>query len=145
MDTHYLPDETERYVGLARVNLNSLSFDLALHHAHRERSEKAVARLLRIYELEGCRRLDHCNYISGNVSASSLNQALQSSAVQRGQLPERGDRTIPRLNINKVDCLHGLHRILAAERFLTEEDDRWWTVRLYEGWYPCPRGSNARG
>ncbi|KAI9715107.1 MAG: hypothetical protein M1828_001042 [Chrysothrix sp. TS-e1954] len=132
MDGDLFPDETDRFVGLARVRLTALDFELALQQAHREASEKVTEQLLRIFELEGCRWLDHCNYLSASVDSESLTQALVAAGIDRNALPEQGDRSIPWLDLTRVDCLHGLHRVLAASKFLVEEVDRWWTVRLYE-------------
>lgn len=121
------------YLGLARVDLTAVTFDHHLGGCHREISDKDIKRLVQIFRIEGCLNLRDDNFLNVIVNKDHLDAALAETRF-RGQgyacLTRDANGRIPYLPLLNVSCLHGLHRVRAAERFL-DEDDRWWAVRLY--------------
>ncbi len=115
------------FKGLARVKLSALKFD---QQGHRELSANIVARLHKIFAIEGCLRLDNENFISAVITSDALRNAIAESNLESQSLCQQDDGSIPFLGLASVDCLHGLHRVAAARGYL-DENDQWWTVRLY--------------
>jgi hypothetical protein len=126
------------YRGVARVPLHTLDFNhpLALGK-HREASEQNIQRLERIFERNGCLRLQEENVINAVVHDEGLSSLLLSHALTAEQLRRvTWARDAPVLNLGNLKCLSGLHRIEAAKRHL-DENDKWWIVRLFsDGMYP---------
>jgi hypothetical protein len=129
--------KSEFFVGVARINLDKLSFHDALRKEQRAESEKATARLLSVFQLEGCQRLEENNFIDALIDERSLDSALAAASVTREEF--RGKATLPNADEvlelhpqHAIQCLNGLHRILTARKFL-DNNDQWWTVKLYRG------------
>lgn len=110
--------------------IEALKFDhdIFVQH-HRPISEKIVERLRSIFRREGCLRDDSGNWINALVDASHLESILSKNGLCEADLRSDAQK-LPLLELNRVDCLQGVHRILAASRLLNP-NDRWWTVRLY--------------
>ncbi|PPJ60726.1 hypothetical protein CBER1_11370 [Cercospora berteroae] len=120
----------QHYWGLARVNLSDLTYDHPAARGHRPVTARNVARLTQIFRLEGCDRLQidqHC--IDGLVDYDALYGDLTGAIAPRAQRLPATVEDIPFLHTT-VRCLNGLHRKLAAEEYL-DENDRWWTVRIF--------------
>lgn len=60
------------FLGIARVLLDDLDFTFTLRREHREDSDKAVSRLLKVFELEGCHRFEEGNFIDAQINTESL-------------------------------------------------------------------------
>lgn len=127
------------FYGLARIELRHLDFRNALRQNHREETSKAISRLLRVFNLEGCRRYEEENFLDVMINPEVLDNGLQQAGLSRETLRSATvehmshPAKIPRLNLTSgalVDCLTGLHRIAAAKEYL-DRNDRWWIVRLY--------------
>lgn len=117
------------FQGSAKIYLEHLQF--AKHDVSEFLDQKNVARLKKIFELEGCLRLDPEHHIPVVIDSETLKQSLTKSAISRGDL---FTSTIPPELVLPgkyvVTCLHGRHRIAAARDFLLASD-RWWTVDIY--------------
>ncbi len=111
--------------GYARVDLRALRFDDV---DHRPISDKNVARLLRVFETEGCRRFDANNFIKAVVEETDLQQLVVSQEVERS-IPDAWDQR-GLANVVSILCLDGLHRVEAAKRFL-DSNDQWWIISVY--------------
>ena len=126
-DLSTLQDKEQNYLGSAKVPLHKIEFqddDNAANLA-RPLDRKNVLRLISIFKLEGCRRLEDSNRVTAILDAETLR-----SAHARGSSPSRSGeppRIYPEL---PIECLHGRHRIAAASSFL-KLDDKWWTVDFY--------------
>jgi hypothetical protein len=120
------------YRGIVKVPLNTLDFDHPLVLGkRREISEQNVQRLERIFERNGCLRLQEENVVNAVVLDQELPILLSSSAPTVEQLRQvTWARDAPALNLGNIRCLSGLHRIEAAKRYL-DENDKWWPVRLF--------------
>ena len=120
------------YRGIARLPLHALGFEhRAVLEKHRNLSNENVARLEKIYEQVGCSRLEEENVINAVVEDGDLLAALTTVCMSLDEMRQlRWPQDAPALNLEKVQCLSGMHRIAAARRFLTE-NDKWWIVRLF--------------
>lgn len=103
----FVSDERDRSA-FHRIPLAHLSFKRSrAEWGHRPLREDLVARLLRRFRQEGCRRLESNNFIHG------IRNPADGALV--------------------VHAIDGLHRIEAARRFFTDPEDCWWPVKLHEG------------
>ena len=108
----------------------------------RQLDPKNVARLLGIFKLEGCRRLEPQNHVPALISRTSLNALLEyvpgglSSLNLHDETPVHVDPN------HDLTCLHGRHRIEAAKKYL-HPDDKWWIVDLYADGKMSPRSEPA--
>jgi Protein of unknown function (DUF3723) len=130
--------EKERYIkyqGTARIRLEALQFQW---NEPRELSRKNVERLKGIFQGDkrssgNIRRLDPRNHIPAVVEQSDLDDALLASEVTAERLLSNPDNDPPVLKFAagyRLTCLHGRHRIQAAQEILPPTD-AWWTVDLY--------------
>jgi hypothetical protein len=129
---------TGSFLGYARIELERLDFSSALRKEHREESKKARARLLKVFELEGCRRLDPQNFIDATINQETFVAALNDAGLSRDNFDKIcvAARTDPSCIIQlslkcAIQCLNGLQRIRAAATFL-DNNDKWWIVNLHE-------------
>ena len=120
----------QRFRGFARVALGALEFAQALSNSHRPLAERNITRLVQIFNIEGCHRADRDNCLKAVVDESVLADALVTHSHSLLDKFPRDWKTIPVLPVQSVQCLNGLHRKLAAERFLAP-NDQWWTVELF--------------
>lgn len=123
-------DESLRFCGIARVDLDTLNFENASSEGRRETSARNVARLVNIFRIEGCKRSEAGNFVKAKVNQHQLDAALASQNLSLPQQPPEDWRAYPILKLRSVDCLNGLHRLLAARLYLNE-NDQWWIARLY--------------
>ena len=96
----------------------------------RQTDPKNIKRLLSIFKLEGCCRLEPRNRVPVLISVAQYERLIE-------RLPERGS-TLKNCTIEppestlaeKLVCLHGKHRLEAARRYLGS-GQRWWIIDLY--------------
>lgn len=116
--------------GYAKIGFEHLDFKRPLYGA-RAFDQKNVDRLARVFELEGCWRLELGHYITAVIDNGTLQQAMNLSGVS---LEDMKDPTnLPWLTLPgncQISCLYGIHRIAAAMQILLP-GDRWWSVTLY--------------
>lgn len=115
------------FLGFARIQFSQLSFNDSLRQNHREESRKATARLLRVFRIEGCKRYEFENFIDATIPLHVFEEAI--SPADASTFQDAGDARQLQLH-QAVECLNGLHRILAAKEYLPF-NDRWWIVRLF--------------
>ena len=120
------------YRGCAKISLHNLKFEDENVAGGRTVDPKNIARLIEVFESEGCLRLEAENHIPALIGETPLGDCLRNSSVSQAALLDfRQDP--PFLHLADGQCLvalHGKHRIKAAENFL-EPFDRWWVVDLY--------------
>jgi hypothetical protein len=125
--TNVLADQ--RLIGTARANISSLEFIEG-----RQIDDRIVKNLINVFQQERCRRYDPENYIPVLLTQANLRRVLRSSKLTKADLKRPAhDGSLCLLKTAKnqmLRCLHGRHRIKAAEQFLPY-DDRWWTIRIY--------------
>lgn len=102
----------------AMVDIAQMSFESGV----RDYDEANVRRLLGIFKEEGCRRDDPATYIP--ALAPDVDTTTWRQDGEGVQDLRRGYATLA------FRCLHGKHRVLAAQRFLPHRE-KWWTVALY--------------
>jgi hypothetical protein len=94
--------------------------------------EKNVARLQEIYRLEGCKRDNPENNVPVLVAENVLSATLHHSGLTVEDLHKVGQP--PQLNLagsTKLKCLHGRHRLEAAQRYLKRTENKWWIVDIF--------------
>ncbi|KAJ6201926.1 hypothetical protein J3E72DRAFT_180998 [Bipolaris maydis] len=130
--------KAKSFLGRAQIDLRRLQFGVALRNEHREESKKAQNRLLKVFEFEGCRRLDPENFVDALISRECFDTALFRKGITLEAFKESCStvddcvQTPIKLDLNtSIQCLNGLQRIRAAEAFL-DNNDKWWIVNLYE-------------
>ena len=99
---------------IRRLRYKSITID------PRQLDLKNVARILGVFNLEGCRRLELQNHIPALISQTVLNALLKR--VPGGRLED--EVPIPVDPKHDFKCLHGRHRIEAAKQYLYL-DDKW--------------------
>lgn len=127
-----LENRSSSFRGSARIHLKHLLFEepkgvsLSLHL-----DSKNVARLVKVFELEGCLRLEEEHRVPAVINEAILQEALSSSSLTNADLLTTG--VPPELQLpqfTRLNCLHGRHRIAAAQQTLLP-GNKWWTVDLY--------------
>ena len=105
-------------LGFGRVQLRHLYFETGI----RDFDEINVNRLKLVFKTEGCHRDNPINFIPALVSRADLGQSSNTRGPPAELLlpPDR-----------RLLCLHGKHRILAAEAVLPLRD-QWWTLAFYD-------------
>lgn len=86
----------------------------------RQLDRENVARMIKVFELEGCLRLEPTHYVPALISREQFGLSAQQNATDPPTLT-------PSENLK---YLHGRHRIEAARKFLPSSD-WWWVVDLY--------------
>ncbi len=117
-----------KYQGTAKIDLNQISLQPLMS---REIDQKNVDRLHNIFAKDGCQRFDIRNHVTAVVSRRHLERACRGAGLTPEEL-KTYQQEYPRLSFrgHQVQCLHGQHRLTAAEETLAPSD-RWWTVDLY--------------
>lgn len=114
-------DMRNHFRGYARLDLVNVQLptDEDVHEAD-------VTRLIKNFESRGCLQHDPTYAISVLVDGDSLAAATDSET----HLTSSDAMPFPQINIQAI-CLHGKHRVVAAQLAL-QESDRWWTARLFD-------------
>jgi hypothetical protein len=137
-DVRLIKEKLRCYRGIARVSLGSLNFRHSLvQDKHRATVEENVLRLEKVFEHNGCLRLQEEHVIDAVVRDEELVAALTKISIAEKDFRSlQWPQDAPLLELLDVQCLSGLHRIEAAHRFL-DDNDKWWVVRLFSyGTYP---------
>ena len=126
-------DRRDAFVGRAKIRIAHLRYENNSIHGTRALDLSNVARLRRIYELEGCQRLEPDHYIAALINHHTLNRALELSHLELEALRPRDYDVLATLELGEADfvtCLYGKHRLEAAKAFL-DPTDKWWVVDIY--------------
>ncbi len=139
-----IAERSRAYRGRAKVPIHILLSESDSQLGSRPLDPKNVARLLRIFQLEGCCRLEPEHHVPALINGQVLAAVLNDARLQPGNLMTCDDP--PKLNINvPLICLHGKHRLKAANEFL-DPHDKWWIVDLYlDGLSPIYQALAIRG
>lgn len=123
-----LKEKSRTFCGSAKVWLRQLRAE-DVHVSPRQLDPKNVTRLLRIYQLEGCLRLEPEHHIPVIIEEAILESSLRRANVSRAVMRGLGEPMQLDFEV-EVTYLHGQHRLAAAQNFLTL-DDKWWVADLY--------------
>ena len=118
------------YRGSARVDFKFLRFKKT-GEQEPFLDPKNTARLVTIFELEGCLRADFEHHIPAVISEAVLHEGLAKSRISSSVLLD--PQCQPNLDFPKdtvVKFLDGRHRIAAGRTHLMP-GDKWWTVDFY--------------
>ena len=131
-EARILSERARAHRGIAKVRLTSICYETDSIHGTRAIDASNVARLQKIFELQGCLRLEPENNVPVLVLQDDLDAALKASSLQPEQL--RGYEPIAlAFEAKSLLCLHGKHRLEAAKKYFEyiEFEDTWWVVDLY--------------
>ncbi|KAL8939684.1 MAG: hypothetical protein Q9216_003224 [Gyalolechia sp. 2 TL-2023] len=120
------------FQGTAKVALRHLQFTESGQNPELHLDPKNIARLVQVFSIEGCHRLDPANHVPALISENVLSRCLQKNSLSKANLLLQ-KRTPPDLKLDDdivLSCLHGRHRIAAAQEVLLPIE-KWWTVDLY--------------
>lgn len=130
LDLSLSTERNRAYQGRAKVQIRWLSFEDDWDLGVRALDSRNVARLVQIFELEGCFRREPDHYVPALISSEVLSAALSQGNRNAGDLLAVADEPLE-LNVSSsLICLHGRHRLEAAKQHLNL-DDKWWVVDLY--------------
>ena len=127
-------ESQQAFLGTAKIRINSIAYEGGSTLGQSDLDDRNVARLLRIFDIEGCRPDDWP--IEALISNDLLAHALERSALSQSDL-QTGGKFLQLPSGSSVTCIHGKHR-LAAGRFQLPSDQNWWNVKLYSaGEFDC--------
>lgn len=101
------------FKGSAKVPLSLLRSDASSTFTL---DEKNVLRLVQIFKLEECHRLDPTHHVPATISHQSLEEALQNAGQEHHILMDSDDP--PLIRPEGLTVLHGRHRLKAAQIYL---------------------------
>lgn len=93
----------------------------------RQLNQKNVKRLIKVFELEGCRRLDSENHVPALISNRALSILLEFVTEGEVRLKASDKQPVSSDNLGGLTYLHGRHRLEAAKSFLPA-NEKWWVV-----------------
>ena len=118
-----------KYQGTAKISLDQISRHPS---ATQQLNPRNIERLCDIFREDGCHRFDIQNHVTAIVSRRHLKRARRAARITADDLLTKPPEKNPGLCFpsGQVHCLHGQHRLKAAEKTLAPSE-RWWTVDLY--------------
>lgn len=121
-----LHDKLANFKGTARIAIKHLAFP----HPSRQIDRKIIDQLLRDFEGEGCRPEEPDHRIPAIVDDLVLEAALEKIPMSVNAFKANSSNA-PILHLDQatLECLHGQHRVLAAQEH--NPTNRWWMVDLY--------------
>ncbi|RDL36259.1 uncharacterized protein BP5553_06871 [Venustampulla echinocandica] len=122
-------DKHAKFKGAARVWITHLDFPNPCRQIDREH----VERLKGDFQRRGCMNETPDHWIPAMIDESILQAALEKLGISASQFKATSSDKPPLLDLGigmKLECLHGQHRIRAAEEGL-DAPKRWWVVELY--------------
>lgn len=117
------------YRGSVKVPLHSLKHEEP-EHSPRQLDIKNVSRLINIFKLEGCHRLEADNHVPAFVSKEAFARLLSLVGGKEAKLRRWDELLILFEPSSPLTFLHGRHRIEAGRRFL-RQSEQWWVVDLF--------------
>ncbi|KAL6722255.1 structural constituent of cuticle [Lecanora helva] len=120
-------ERNRAFCGSIKYPLHRLRFE---DKNPRQLDASNVERLVRVFELEGCRRLDNSNHVPAVVSRDSLVTICASVPGGETRLKSH-DEEPPLLDTpTQLIYLHGRHRLETAKRTLSA-NEKWWVIDLF--------------
>ena len=123
-------ERSRAYLGRAKILIHRLVFEADKSCEVRPLDGKNVSRLHRIFELEGCSRLDPDNHVPTLIKRKVLADALGNGGSLDVSLGGCGEPSLLEVEEPLV-CLHGRHRLAAAKQYFFQPEQKWWIVDLY--------------
>ena len=120
-DLQIFREKNRTFCGSVKIPFDQICYE-ELPSNPREFNEKKVTTLLGFFRSEGCLRLDPKHHVPALISWPAAPQGLYPG----GEPPHFNPK-------HSVVCLHGRHRLEAAGKFFTGDENRWWVVDLYSG------------
>jgi hypothetical protein len=125
-------------MGIARINIFSLSFPPKIETGRRECDPGIVKYLANVFKSSrnGCDRDEPDHHIKAEVSLTDLDSILQRSSFTRNDFQKTiASGKYPTLKVvhENVMCLYGQHRLETLKQAALKHpnrDDCWWTIKL---------------
>lgn len=127
-EARLVQEKTKAYCGSIKVPLHLLKHEGAERNP-RQFDFKNVQRLITVFKLEGCLRLDPDNHVPVLISRETLNLLLSSLRGTEARLTNWDEQLLFFEPTSPLTILHGRHRLEAARKFL-RHNDKWWAVDL---------------
>ena len=124
-DLQVFREKSRTFCGSVKVPINKLQYE-TIPKNPRQFDDKNVARLLKVFEEEGCVRLEPEHYVPVLISRNALPQGFRAGNISDVILQEPQFFTPE----HPLTYLHGRHRLEAAKKYLAA-NDKWWVVNLY--------------
>ena len=122
-------NSVERYFcGYAKVKLSNLTCQPDNTIGLRTFNPDNVKRLIRVFQTEGCNRLEPENHIAVKISDTLLQRTLLRMNIDQRELQDPAK--LPFLDLGpdiQLLCAQGKHRLEACRQF----GEYWWVVELY--------------
>lgn len=122
-------EKYKAFRGSIKYPLHRLDHEQASEKS-RQLNRKNVERLIKVFQLEGCRRLDAENHVPGLIPNRALSILLESVTEGEVRLKASDKEPVWSDTPDRLTYLHGRHRLEAAKRFLPA-NEKWWVVDLY--------------
>ncbi|GBF63945.1 hypothetical protein TMEN_6613 [Trichophyton mentagrophytes] len=141
-DREYFRHKATFYRGTVKVDLRHLKFEDPKRDGVRTISQKNVERLIEVFRLEGCMRLEPEHHVPALIPQEILEDSLRNSGLEQEEIMEYAiPKHLHLAESVRLTVLHGQHRLLAAKQFLW---DKWWVVDLYSDNIPSLAVSRMR-
>ena len=125
-------------VGIIRADISCLTFK----NKSRADDQDIIDYLLSVFNnsRHGCEHGNPSHQIPALIGSRDLDQILETSQLTRDDLRRMNlSGEYPKLNTSNAEirCLHGMHRVKAAEQFLRQRDPEnypencWWIIKLF--------------
>ncbi|MCJ1473162.1 hypothetical protein MMC13_001813 [Lambiella insularis] len=131
LESRVFAETNSAYYGKVKLPLLHLQYENDSITGTRPLDPQNVKRLRKIYELEGCHRLEPEHHVPVLIERSVLEGALSATNLQIPQLRESQEPRPLHLGSDvRLTCLYGKHRLEAAKQHF-EPCEKWWIVDLY--------------
>jgi hypothetical protein len=120
-------------IGIVRADISSMFFEEQSRPTGDDPS--IVQYLTKVFDGGRCDRYDPEYFVSGFITPKERDLLLGDPFIRRRLRDSLMNPSYPRIQLQeKIDCLHGYHRVRAAESLWGDNPmEMWWMVKLY-----CP-------
>ncbi|CAL8575817.1 hypothetical protein XPA_001720 [Xanthoria parietina] len=122
-------EKQKAYLGSIKYPLSYLEEESAAVNP-RQTDPKNIQRLLNIFRLEGCCRLEPRNRVPVLISEPQYERLINQLPDKGVQLRDCNVEPPETTWAEKLVCLHGKHRLEAARHYLGS-GQKWWIIDLY--------------
>lgn len=121
-------DRQRYFCGYAKVKLHNLKCHPDNTIGFRQLDVENIKRLVRVFETEGCNRLEPEHHIAVKISDEMLMQSLSQTKISQEDLQDPSNPPFLEFGADtQLLCAQGRHRLEACRQF----GEYWWVVELY--------------
>ena len=129
LEKTFAESKSRHLLGTARVRISQLEFQDPI----RPLDQKIVTELLRDFKAEGCLQHEHDCSVPAIIDENGFFHILRHLEVDADHFKTTSTSQSAHFKLPddvQLQCLHGLHRIYAASKYLPIMES-WWLVDLY--------------